>query len=453
VPKVLCSAFHREKDSQYVLEGVLTDTSERFVVGVTGSLGSGCTTLSKTLEKKGFKRVSISDAIKQKFRELNPGKEPTRQSFGPDWRAVLQDIGNKGRSGEFSKDGKTNTRSSHCDYWVKQTWDSLNNHAGDIVIDGIRNTEEVEYLRKVIPHGKFWLIAVYADVDTRWERLEAQGSYENRKVFVRDDQRDSREDNPAGQRVQRCVYSADYVFNNVQKIEPTHQICDAVWRRLRDHVSIMKGDSSRDPTKAEVFMATAVSQSHASRCIKRKVGALIVDEERNIPLSVGYNDNPIGMEACFSRYDGLCYKDKVMESKLESMGPLYCPECGFLHKRISPPWICGNKTPEEKQCRCNFKSKFFPSRNIELCTALHAEERAIRSLGSRSAEGCTIYVNTFPCFQCARYIKDADIKKVVYVEAYPIKEAVDFLKDNGIEIVPFEGFKPRVFNQVFKQVE
>jgi len=90
---------------------------------------------------------------------------------------------------------------------------------------------------------------------------------------------------------------------------------------------------------------------------------------------------------------------------------------------------------------------------MELCTAIHAEERAIRSLGGRSAEGCTLYVNTFPCLQCARYIKDADIGKVVYVEAYPVSEAVDFMKTNKIEIEPFEGFKARVFNQVFKQIE
>jgi hypothetical protein len=34
-----------------------------------------------------------------------------------------------------------------------------------------------------------------------------------------------------------------------------------------------------------------------------------------------------------------------------------------------------------------------------------------------------------------------------------VKEAVDFLKTNGILMEPFEGFKPRVFNQVFKQIE
>jgi dCMP deaminase len=90
---------------------------------------------------------------------------------------------------------------------------------------------------------------------------------------------------------------------------------------------------------------------------------------------------------------------------------------------------------------------------LELCTAIHAEERAIRSLGQRSADGCTIYVNTFPCFQCCRYIKDAGITKIVYVESYPVTEAMNFLNDNKIDFEPFEGFTPRAFNRVFKQVE
>jgi deoxycytidylate deaminase len=215
----------------------------------------------------------------------------------------------------------------------------------------------------------------------------------------------------------------------------------------------MKGNTPRDPTKAEVSMATAVSQSHASRCLKRKVGAIIVDDVNGIPLSVGYNDNPVGMESCLSLYNGLCYKDRVMHTNLEKMKNLFCPECGKKHETINEPWKCDGKKEGGIPCRCNFKSRFFPSRNMELCTAIHAEERAIRSLGGRNAEGCTLYVNTFPCFQCARYIKDAGIAKVVYVEAYPVKEALEFLKDNNIQFEPFEGFKPRKFNQVFRQVE
>jgi deoxycytidylate deaminase len=48
---------------------------------------------------------------------------------------------------------------------------------------------------------------------------------------------------------------------------------------------------------------------------------------------------------------------------------------------------------------------------------------------------------------------DAGIGKVVYVEAYPIQEAKDFLKKSGVTIESFGGFKPRVFNKVFKQAE
>lgn len=90
---------------------------------------------------------------------------------------------------------------------------------------------------------------------------------------------------------------------------------------------------------------------------------------------------------------------------------------------------------------------------MERCTAIHAEERAIRSLHGRTAEGATLYSTTFPCFQCARYIVDAGICRIVYVEAYPMIEAHDFLRRNGVQIDAFEGFKARAFNQVFRQVE
>jgi deoxycytidylate deaminase len=431
----------------------MTDTSKNFVIGLTDSLGSGCSTLSRALERKGFKRISLSDPIKDKFRKLNPGKEPTKESFGEDWRAELQDIGNKGRKGEYIESSVESNGSNHYDYWVDLALKSVNGSDNDIVIDGIRNSGEVEALRDRYPHMHFWLVAIYADYERRWDRVKER--YPNKEVFKRDDDRDSNEDEKFGQSVQRCVYEADFVLKNEENIELDRIIPETLAEKLMGHISVMKGEVSRSPTISEVSMATAVSQSQASRCLKRKVGALILDKN-NIPLSVGYNDNPVMMESCFTLYNGQCYKDMVMETKLEEMGPLFCPKCGKKHESISKPWICDGtvKTGEDtKPCRYNFKLNFFPSRNMELCTAIHAEERAIRSLGGRSAEGCTLYVNTFPCFQCSRYIKDADIEKVFYVEAYPVKEAVDFLKKNGIIIVSFEGFKPRVFNQVFKQIE
>jgi deoxycytidylate deaminase len=429
----------------------MVNGENRFVIGLTGSVGSGCTTLSKVLVECGFVRASLSDLIKEKFRGIH-GKEPTRGAYGPNWRYELQNIGNQGRRGDFLNGGAAGT--DPRGYWVRLALDRIPTEGpADIVVDGVRNVGEVKALREKFPQGRFWLVAVHADYTTRWKRVQRLGSYDNEDCFKRDDLRDSGEDDPAGQDVRHCVYDADYVFRNDDHLEPSEHRESVLQKKISDRLPLMKGqDSSLSPRMPEVFMATAVSQSFASRCVKRKVGAIIVDEENNIPLSVGYNDNPIGMRSCLFLHEGKCYKDMIMEAKLEQMAPLFCPECGTLHEKLSPPWKCNGQRKDGQPCTCNFRLKLFPSRNIELCTAIHAEERAIRSLGDRSARGCTLYVNTFPCFQCSRYIKDAGIRKIVYVEAYPIEEAKQFLRANGIDFVVYEGIMPRVFNQVFRQV-
>jgi deoxycytidylate deaminase len=275
------------------------------IIGLTGSLGSGCTTLSEALVDREFKRVSIPSLIKERFRKLHREKEPTQASYGQDWRAELQDIGNRGRKGEFVEGA--NAGVDHNAYWVDLALGSVDPKSDDIVIAGIRNYGEVEWLRRNYPN--FRLVAVYADYTTRWTRLKSTGGYPNETVFQRDDRRDSDEGDRQGQNVQRCVYEADYVLKNVGPIEPPSKVKSGLFARLEEPIKGMRGEGGfRGPLPAEVFMATAVSQSHASQCKQRKVGALIVDEENKIPLSVGYNENPVGMESCFSLY-GRCYKN------------------------------------------------------------------------------------------------------------------------------------------------
>ena len=76
-----------------------------------------------------------------------------------------------------------------------------------------------------------------------------------------------------------------------------------------------------------------------------------------------------------------------------------------------------------------------------------------------SVKGCTIYVTTFPCHECARNIVAAGIRRVVYIEPYAKSLALE-LHDNAIQLdsaadvskipfVPFLGVAPRHYSDMF----
>jgi deoxycytidylate deaminase len=410
--------------------------TNRLVIGLTGPVGSGVSTAAQALRENGFALAKLSDPMKEELRRREglSGNSPIEERTVHDFRKKLQDIGNEGRR-----------KSPSC--WLDKM--SLS-EVGDIVIDGIRNYDEVRVLRKRYPEF-FFLIALHASPDTRWHRV--QDVYDkNLRLFERDHLRDSAEDLPEGQQVSTCVQQADYVFVNEDDAGSSGTRHRNLFAQLKDDLQLMReaddlatGSRCRPPTQDEVQMAVAFSQSHMSRCLKRKVGAVIVSNE-NIPLSMGYNENPIGMKPCLAEFH-LCFKDEDMHKKLEKMEDFWCPRCGKKIPKMQSPWKCG--APD---CGENLKSLFFPSRNMEVCTAIHAEERAIRSLGGRSVEGGTLYTTTYPCFQCARYIVDAGIKRVVYVEAYPVAESENLLVRNSVVVDPFSGFKAKAFNRVFKQM-
>ena len=65
---------------------------------------------------------------------------------------------------------------------------------------------------------------------------------------------------------------------------------------------------------------------------------------------------------------------------------------------------------------------------------LHAESNAIAKVArsTHSCEGATLYVTLSPCFECAKLIHQAGIKRVVYKEAYSDLSGVDFLHECGV---------------------
>lgn len=409
------------------------------VVGLTGPFGSGCGEMRKVLEALGFHPFKISDDIREELK----GEKKLLEKGKPNWRKVLQDHGNE-------------MRKASQDYWIRKMVTRIEKEdigEGKIVIDGFRNFQEVQEIRKIYPN--FFLVAICAQKNERWQRVN--DDYEGRyNEFERDDRRDRSEDFAWGQSVQKCVDDSDYVYYNNEnflvypqgKEEPNS---DKIQRTLKnqadDFVPLMQGtENHRCPHPEEVQMAAAYAQSNSSKCKKRHVGAVITitQDSREFPISMGFNENPPHVPTCSELQ--VCCKDEDMAAKLKARGKdTYCPLCGEHHIDLSEPWTC-------RKCGENLKECLYPSRNMELCTAIHAEERAVLSLGGRTVNGGRLYATTFPCFQCARLILNAGIEKVVYVEAYPMPETTEFLEKNGVEVVPFTGFTARAFFRIFKKV-
>lgn len=58
-------------------------------------------------------------------------------------------------------------------------------------------------------------------------------------------------------------------------------------------------------------MVTAYANSLKSYCEKRRVGAILTDENGNI-ISSGFNDAPTGQKSCKAKY-GKCYRDHLKD--------------------------------------------------------------------------------------------------------------------------------------------
>lgn len=140
------------------------------------------------------------------------------------------------------------------------------------------------------------------------------------------------------------------------------------------------------PSWDEYFMEIAEIVKQRSTCLRRKVGAVIVKNNRI--LTTGYNGAPPGAK--------------------------HCDEIGCLRESMSIP----------------------SGERHELCRALHAEQNAVIQAAKYGIpiEEASIYTTTYPCVICAKILIASGIKRIIYRGGYPDELSGRFIKDSGIKI-------------------
>ena len=403
---------------------LMASASNTLAIGLTGSFGSGCSTLARALASRGFQPISLSLPLKENWSAEK--KRPPEEAP----RGDLQDMGNMFAGSQ----GK--------DHLAKLAWKrGRAASASRLVFDGIKREDEVAFLRGKFPN--FYLVAVLCEREERWNRAKDvyMGRGLNENSFNADDVRDQIEEVSFGQQVALCVDDADIVINNNK-----HTSITVALKNLRSqgdrYLGLMTEDNLCAPTQDEIFMSMAYAQAERSGCIKRHVGAIIVDNNGSL-VSAGFNENP-SLRPCYQEL-GYCRKDELMSERLEEQRGKFCPNCGKVLDEVSPPWRC-------KSCGVSLKAHYFSDHGVRWCQAIHGEERAIGAARDcvRPLERATLYTTTFPCLNCAKLVSDARIGQVVYVEPYPEKEAVAFLTQSEVPTIPFEGVKARAFHRLFK---
>ena len=378
------------------------------IIGLTGSFGSGCSYLAKNfIVDRGYKYLSLSTILKQSFEEEHPSRDvPGRHE--------LQEYGNLKRQEEGSsflseRANEIITKDGH-DNWV---------------VDSIRNPEEVVYLKSKYP--EFYLLAVFADHGTRWKRVEE--IYDgNIKLFNEDDERDQSEEYEYGQRVRECCDKADIIISNDNNTEHIRsEDYSNLKIRVEKYLDLVEKKIQFVPNEEETLMAMAYANSFRSRCLKRKVGAVIIDSDGNL-FSSGLNNTPVSVQPCLVKY-GECKRDQLRADYTSYIG----------------------SHVEDQENRDKILEKFKEFKILDYCRALHAEETAIlnavKTGSSNGLIGSTLYTTTYPCNLCANKIVKVGITKIVYAEPYPMIAAKEILKNEGVVEKSFEGVS---FNGYFR---
>ena len=134
------------------------------------------------------------------------------------------------------------------------------------------------------------------------------------------------------------------------------------------------------PDPDSYFMGIALAVRARANCTGRRVGAVIVRDNRI--LSTGYNGTPSKMRNC---------------------------EEGGCHRCASP-------------------QAYGSGEGYDLCICVHAEQNALLAAArfGVAVEGCTMYTTLQPCFGCLKELLQANVRALCYLRPWESRFAEQY---------------------------
>lgn len=315
-------------------------------------------------------------------------------------------------------------------------------YGSNLVVIGIHSARNnrIENLAELIASSRF-----SAQRDRYRDKAES--------LIIRDESDETKEH---GQQLRKAFPLADFFLDssNAQTIET----------EIERFLNLLFGKPVVTPTKDELGMAHAYIAGLRSSELGRQVGAAITDEDGSL-IAVGTNEVPKAGGGSYIDGDSPDGRDwsKGFDSsehyKRANLGELLSTlsKKKYLRKdlqSLSTTQLIKKIKPIIKQTRS--------MQLIEFIRATHAEVSSLMDAAGRGApiKGCTMYVTTFPCHECARNIVSSGIARVVYIEPYAKSLALELHDDsiqldakidaNKIPFVPFLGVSPRNYSNIFQ---